>query len=323
MNPSVAFIGLGVMGQRMLGNMQSFGGFAINSGWDPSSDACSAAQKMIPDFVISDNPIDLINRADVDLVYIACPPAHHKEYAMAAIEAGKAIYCEKPLGIDLGESQGLVDAIEAAGNIHCVNFSLASACAVEKIEQDLTDGVIGDVRGVDIHLHFNKWPRDWQVPAAWLSERAEGGFVRETFSHYAYLTQRLFGEVNVKNAHTRYPNDDLSAEVQSMAALDCSGIPVSFIGGIGGVDNSGADKIEYTIWGSKAVYQLYDWNRLRISTGDGWEEQLKDIADPREEGYMRALSNVSSLMNGEPHGMPTFRDALGVQTVVEDILSCR
>lgn len=323
MIPSVAFIGLGVMGQRMLGNMQKYGGFGLAGGWDPSSDACDQAQAIAPDLAIAEDPFALIMRDDIDLVYIACPPAHHKVYAMAAIEAGKAIYCEKPLGIDLDESRSLVEAVEAAGNTHCVNFSLASAAAVEAIETGLVSGAIGDVRGVDIHLHFSRWPRDWQVPAAWLSERAEGGFVRETFSHYAYLTQRLFGDITIKNAFTQYPDDDISAEVRSLAAMDCGGIPVSFVGGVGGINSSGADKVEFTIWGSNAVYRLYDWNRLRVSAGNGWEELLQDISDPREEGYKRALTNVSKMMSGAPHGMPTFRDALGVQTVVEDILASR
>jgi 1,5-anhydro-D-fructose reductase (1,5-anhydro-D-mannitol-forming) len=321
MKPSVAFIGLGVMGQRMLSNMKIFGGFDIAAGWDPSKQACEQAVGIVPDLPIADTPQDIIEGSATDLVYIACPPAHHKEYAMLAIDAGKAVFCEKPLGIDISESKTLVSAIEAAGNKHCVNFSLASAAAVEFIEKGLADGSIGDVQGVDIQLHFSKWPRDWQVPAAWLSERAEGGFVRETFSHYAYLTERLFGPAKIQNAYTRYPNDCISAEIQSMAALDCGGIPITFWGGVGGINSSGADRVEFTIWGSNAVYRLYDWNRIRTSTGSGWTEQLNEISDLRQEGYRRSLDNLGKLMRGEHHSLPTFRDALSVQEIVEGILT--
>jgi len=323
MTPSVAVIGLGVMGQRMLSNMKMYGGFNLLAGWDPSDAACQQARTIAPELSMVDDPHELITRSDADLIYIACPPAHHKEYALAAIHAGKAVFCEKPLGIDIDQSRALVEVMEAAGNKHTVNFSLASATAVEFIEEGLSTDKIGDVRGVDIHLHFSKWPRDWQVPAAWLSERAEGGFVRETFSHYAYLTQRLFGPVTVMSAHTRYPNDDISAEVQSIAALDCDGIPVSFVGGIGGIESSGADKVEFTIWGTNGVYRLYDWNRIRTSTGDGWTEQLTEFDDLRQEGYKRGLLNLGKLMRGEPHSLPTFRDALGAQEIVETILARR
>lgn len=320
MTCSVVFVGLGVMGQRMLSNMQKHGGYDVVAGWDPSGDACRAAQAILPELVISDDPFKMITDPAAELVYIACPPSHHKEYALAAINAGKAIYCEKPLGIDLDESRDLVDAIETAGNRHCVNFSLASAAAVKCIEDGLSSGEIGDVRGVDIHLHFSKWPRDWQVPAAWLSERHEGGFVRETFSHYAYLAHRLFGAGSIKQAFSRYPKDGISAEFQSIAALEYNDIPVSFIGGTGGINASGADKVEFTVWGSKSVYRLYDWNRIRTSTGDGWTERLTEIEDLREEGYRRTLENVGRMVGGEEHTMPTFRDALRVQEIVEGIL---
>jgi 1,5-anhydro-D-fructose reductase (1,5-anhydro-D-mannitol-forming) len=323
MKPVVAIIGLGVMGRRMLANMHKIGGFEFAGGWDPSVDACTDARAIIPDFNITDNPEILISDSRVDLVYIACPPANHKQYASAAIAAGKAIYCEKPLGIDIDESRLLVEEVEAVGTKHCVNFSLATAVAVEFIDQGLKDGSIGDVQGVNIDLHFNKWPRDWQVPAAWLSERAEGGFVRETFSHYAYLSQRLFGPVKIKKAYTCYPNDDTSAEISSIAALECSHIPISFVGGVGGINSSKADKIEFTIWGSNSVYQLYDWNRIRTHSGSGWTEQLTDLGDLREIGYERALSNVKKFMRGEPHVMPSFRDALCVQETVEEILNAK
>ena len=323
MKPVVAIIGLGVMGQRMLANMHKIGGFEFAGGWDPSFNACTDARAIVPDLNIFDNPESLISDTSVDLVYIACPPANHKHYALAAIAAEKAIYCEKPLGIDINESRSLVEKVEAAGTKHCVNFSLATAAAVDFIEQGLKDGSVGDIRGVNIDLHFNKWPRDWQIPAAWLSERFEGGFVRETFSHYAYLSQRLFGPVKIKNAYTCYPNDNISAEINSMAALECGNVAISFVGGVGGINSSKADKIEFTIWGSNSVYQLYDWNRIRTHSGSGWTEQLTNFGDLREVGYERALLNVGKLMRGEPHVMPSFRDALTVQEIVEEILRAK
>ena len=323
MKPTVAIIGLGVMGQRMLTNMYKFGGFEYAGGWDPSLNACSNARSLFSDFPIIDNADSLILDPKVDLVYIACPPANHKQYALAAISAGKAIYCEKPLGIDIDESRSLVEAVEEQGTKHCVNFSLATAVAVEFIEKGLKNDAIGDIKSISIHLHFNKWPRDWQLPAAWLSERAEGGFVRETFSHYAYLSQRLFGPIKIKKAYTCYPNDNISAEISSMAVLECGDIPISFVGGVGGINSSKADKIEFTIWGSNSVYQLYDWNRIRTHSGSGWTEQLTDFGDLREAGYERALLNVGKLMHGEPHVMPSFRDAFTVQEVVEEILCAK
>ncbi len=320
MLPRVAFIGLGVMGQRMLANMLSVGGFDPTIAWDPAPEACEAARKLNPNIEIAADPMTMIAAETTDLVYIATPPDFHAQYAIAAAEAGKPIYCEKPLGTDVANSRDLVDKMEALNARTIVNFSLASAPAANAIADALQDGTLGDVQSVDIHLHFSQWPRDWQAPAAWLSEREQGGFVRETFSHYAYLTRRLFGEVELLSATASYPDDDVSAETHAMAMMDCSGIPVSFNGGTGGLQSSAADRIEYTVWGSKQVFRLYDWNRLRSHDGTGWIEHLQDISDTRAEGYRLQLENAGRFYRGESHTMPSFRDALAVQVLVEDIL---
>jgi len=319
--PRAAVIGLGVMGKRMLANMAKYGIFEPVRAWDPLPAACSAAKQLHGPLEIAEDPMAMAAAEDIDIVYIATPPDLHREYALAAAKAGKLIYCEKPLGTDVAESRLLVRETEAMGARAIVNFTLASAPAADAIATALADGAIGDVRSVDIHLHFSRWPRDWQQPAAWLSERAEGGFVRETFSHYAYLTRRLFGEIDLVHAAVRYPEDGISAETHAMAMMDCSGIPVTFDGGTGGIANSGADRVEFTVWGSNKVFRLYDWNRLRSSDGTGWSEHLEDIPDTREAGYRATLENARRFFDGEAHTMPSFADALAVQELVEAVLA--
>ena len=71
---NVAFVGLGVMGQRMLTNMVACGGFTPAQGWDPSSDACAKAREICPSMAIADDPMAMIAGDDIDLVYIATPP---------------------------------------------------------------------------------------------------------------------------------------------------------------------------------------------------------------------------------------------------------
>jgi len=321
MSPRIAIIGLGVMAGRMITNIHNHGGPTVAAGWDPNPEARDRAAALAPEMRIGDNAAEIIADADVDAVYIASPPAFHREYAEAAARAGKPVLCEKPLGVDVAESRALVDLVTAEGIGNAVNFSLTSAPAAAGIEAALADGTIGNVAAVDVRMHYCKWPRDWQEPAAWLCEREQGGFVRETFSHYAYLSDRLFGPARLVSAATRYPDDGRSAETQALALMDCGGIPVSFAGGTGGIDASDRDRIEYTVWGSKAIYRLYDWNRLRSSDGGPWTEHLSDIPDTRQEGYRRQLQNIHAFMSGEPHTMPDFAQALRVQELVEQILA--
>ena len=319
MSPSVGFIGLGVMGHRMLSNMTAHGGFTIASVWDPSRVACESVKQAYPDVRISESAEALVFDEKVEVIYIASPPSSHSRYALLAAEAGNAIYCEKPLGVDIGSSRTMVDAVEKASVVNVVNFPFADSQAVNLIHSKLSEGTVGDVTGVDVRLHFTSWPRDWQKSARWLSLREQGGFIREVLSHYIYLVERLFGSVKVLDASVQFPDDLSLCETHFMASLDCGGQHISLAGGSGGV---GPDIVEFTIWGTKTSFCLWDWNKLKSSTGNCWKDELQDLVDPRQDGYHRMLDNFRNALVGKAHTMASFRQALSVQTVIESILDC-
>ena len=318
--PNIAFIGLGVMGQRMLTNMRTHGGFTLGSAWDPDGEACDQTQSDYPEIRIGASAEEIIRDAATDVVYIACPPASHRGHVLAALEAGRPVFCEKPLGVDVAESCDMVDRIERSGLLNAVNFSFASAAASDMIKAELEAGALGQVLGADLRLHFSQWPRDWQVHASdWLTLRAEGGFCREVVSHYAFLTERLFGKAQVTGVTLRYPDGPggRQAETHLTALLDCGGVPVSVAGSVGG---SGPDRVEYTVWGETRSYRLYDWNRLKSSDGGDWRGELTHMKDPRQDGYMRMLDNFLAQLGGKPHTMASFREALSVQELIERLL---
>ena len=318
MSHAVAIIGLGVMGQRMLGSMALNRQFDAVSAWDPDADARNYARELYPEIRIADSPDDAISGQDTGVVYIACPPVWHKEYAVAAMQAGKAVYCEKPLGIDVAQSRDLVEQARDACVVNIVNFSLASAAAVTEVERLLQAAALGDLAGIDVRVHFSQWPRQWQMDAAaWLSYREQGGFTREVLSHWVYLTERLFGGAELRNAAARYPGDKLS-ETHLIAELQAGGLPVSIAGSVGG---AGPDLVEYTVWGSRQSARIVDWNRLFTSDGGEWQAQLTHIDDPRALGYQLQLDNAAAAIAGADHSMPDFADALSVQVLIEDMLA--
>jgi predicted dehydrogenase len=320
MNHKATIIGLGVMGQRMLGNMAKYPGFDAVTAWDPDADACARTAQRYPEIRIAADAGTAIADPETTVVYVASPPVSHREHALAAMDAGKAVYCEKPLGVDVAQSRGLADAAKAAGVVNIVNFSLASALATTAIEKSLAAGECGDVLGVDIVLHFSQWPRAWQVDAAsWLAKRAEGGFAREVLSHWVYLSERLFGAATLDRAWARYPQDpDDGAETHLQAALRIGALPVTVAGSVGG---AGPDRVEYTVYGSRASCRIVDWNRLYRSEGGEWQADLTHIADPREAGYEAQLAHAARAVAGESHTMPDFEAALSVQALVEAMLA--
>ncbi len=149
MKHRVSVIGLGVMGQRMLANMRAHDRFEVLQAWDPDPDACARTAAQYPELDIAASAARAIEHRGTSVVYIACPPAWHGGYATAAFAAGKSVYCEKPLAVDVAESRALVDAAARAGAVNIVNFSLASAAATREVERRLAGGDTGTLAGVD------------------------------------------------------------------------------------------------------------------------------------------------------------------------------
>lgn len=316
MTHKVGIIGLGIVGRRTLANMTAHDGFEVVAAWDLSPEACALAAKEVKGLAVAEDAGGVL-ASEAELVYIATPPLHHDDYVLAAVEAGKAIFCEKPLGIDVERSRRLCARVEASGLANAVNFVFASAPGAVVLGERLRAGELGAVAGADIRLHFAVWPREWQAAAEWLKFRDQGGFVREVLSHFVFLVARLTGgPLAIAGSSVAYPGGG-AAETAIAARLERDGTQVTIAGSTGGV---GPDRVELTVWGARASYRLTDWYRLWRSEGGDWEEQLTELAAPRIEAYMAQLDDLAALLDGRPHSLPDFREALAVQELIEALL---
>ncbi len=314
----VVIIGLGVIGRRMLASMPDQERLEVIGGWDLGAEARASAAADFPRLNVAESAEALIAAPEADIVYIGVPPRAHGAYARAAIAAGKAVFCEKPLGVVLAESRDLVALVEESGATQAVNLSLAGARSVTAMRDALAAGSLGKISGADIRLHFNRWPRGWQESATWLAGRAEGGFTREVATHFLYLAGTLLGPGRLVSASVAYPEDPVAAESHVLARLEFDGTPVTLAGSVGG---AGPDLVEFTLWGSRKSLRLTDFYRLWSSTGEDWAAELPEIGSPALDAYMLQLDELVKLMDGAPNVLPDFRTALGVQELVEAILA--
>jgi predicted dehydrogenase len=150
--------------------------------------------------------------------------------------------------------------------------------------------------------------------SSWLAGRAQGGMTREVLSHWIYLVERLLGHTELEAAAVRYPPGGKLAETHVLAQLSASGVPVCVACSVGG---RGPDQVECTFWGSAQSCRIRDWSRLAISSGEAWVDA--GAADDRRQ--QSQLDQAAAALAGEPHGLPSFRDALSVQERIEAILA--
>ncbi|MHC9235232.1 Gfo/Idh/MocA family protein [Pseudooceanicola sp. 502str34] len=316
MTVKVAIIGLGIMGRRMLEHMQRHEGYAPVALWDPSAEACDAARAIAPEAPIAGSPEAAI--AAADLVYLACPPVPRKTYALAAAAGGKAVFLEKPLGVDVAESEDLVAQLEAGGIRAAVNFTQAAGEPLAHISAAAAAGEMGDLAGVDMVVTYAAWPRDWQVAADWLRFRDEGGMTREVLSHFLFFTQRILGPLSVVFAHPTYPADPALCETALLARLESgAGVPVSILASVGGAQ---PDRQEFTVKGSRASHRVSNFSERSVSDG-GVFVPVAELPEDRRAVALRAqLDDLLLCVAGQPHRLATPREALNVQRLVEEML---
>ena len=320
-NESVAIgiIGAGIMGERLLtAILQQDPALVRACGlWDPAPEAMQRMAKTFPQVPRLADAAAVI--AASDCTYIASPPASHLQHARAALAAGKSVFSEKPLAVDVADARAFV---AEAGTRGAVNFPFASSPAVATIRHWIESGEIGKPRRIAIEVGFARWPRSWQADAAgWLDRPMQGGFTREVVSHFLFLSRRLVGPLHGLSGKASFPEVGKS-ERHIAATLQAGDLPVTLAGAVGETA-----KDDHNIWmleGDKGAVRLCDWSIAERRRADGTWQPAPDAlpqAEARPLALRRQLEGVAKLARGEPHHLATLADALNVQEIVEGILA--
>jgi predicted dehydrogenase len=313
----VAIIGLGIMGQRMLTHMRLHQNFEPDYLWDPDESACHQAVILDPRAKIMDSASEAISNAD--LVYLACPPAVREPYALATAAAGKALFLEKPFGINLDDSARLMAGLRAYNVPVAVNFTQASGAALTDLLAAKERGEMGALLGVDIIVTYPAWPRQWQKGADWLRFRAEGGMTREVISHFLFFTERVLGPLSLISAHTTYPDDPSLCETAVLARLESeTGQAVSILATIGGAQ---PDRQEFTVKGTKSSRRVTDFHKDAISDSSDFIAVREPPKDPRAISLKAQLDDLSLHLAAKSNRLATMEEAFRIQTLVENILA--
>ena len=315
MTVRIGHIGLGIMGRRMLNAVAAHPEIVSQRIWDLDPDVTAMAAGLVPDAFAVDSAVEVIEADDVDVVYIASPPVTHLDYVEQVLAAGKPIYCEKPLAVDLNRAAKVVARVEAAGTVNAINFPFGQAPHVQTLKRRLENGDAGDADRIEMRFHFNSWPRGWQMDAAsWLDGTIEGGFTREVVSHFIYLTLRLVGTMKVERSEVSFPAG--RSENRLQATLSANGIPIYIQGAVGG---RAPDYNEWTYYGSKSSFRIYDWGGLQVGSDQGWQELPPDKAP--KGAANETLTALVSQIQGRQAYLPTLAEGLAVQQVVEQLLA--
>jgi predicted dehydrogenase len=139
---------------------------------------------------------EVVARPDIDAVTITTPNVSHRELAMAALAAGKHVFCEKPLAMNATEAEAMARAARESGRIHQVAFTFRYTHGVARLRELLRDGAIG--QPFFVRMVGEGWG-DLRTEArvAWRHQAglAGAGMLADMGSHYFDLVNWVVGPV--------------------------------------------------------------------------------------------------------------------------------
>ena len=140
----------------------------------------------------------VLERDDVDLVDVCTPGDTHAEIAIAALDAGKHVLCEKPLANSVAEAEQMAAAAARAaerGVRSMVGFTYRRVPAIGLARQLVADGRLGEIRHVRAQ-YLQDWIADPAAPMSWRLEKdkAGSGALGDIGAHIVDLTQFITGQ---------------------------------------------------------------------------------------------------------------------------------
>jgi predicted dehydrogenase len=224
--PRLGFLGVGWIGRNRMEAVANAGIAEVAAIADPAPETLAAALASAPGAAAADSLEGLL-ALGVDGIVIATPSALHAEQAVAALEAGCAVFCQKPLGRTAAEARRVVDAARAADRLLSVDFSYRCTTAMRAIRERLRAGELGRVFACDLVFH-NAYGPD----KAWFYDPslAGGGCVMDLGVHLVDLALWALGWPAVERVESRlyHRGEPLSAgaalgEDYELANLDLAG----------------------------------------------------------------------------------------------------
>jgi myo-inositol 2-dehydrogenase / D-chiro-inositol 1-dehydrogenase len=143
----------------------------------------------------------IIDRKDIDAVFIATPPHLHAEMAVAALQAGKHVYCEKPIGITPEQVRAVVKAARASKKVFIAGQQMRSMNQLKEAIAKIRQGEIGDVIMVKAQRHGNAdLPHDSSSADWYFDVNKSGGYLIEMSVHNVDACNWAIGQHPVRCA---------------------------------------------------------------------------------------------------------------------------
>ena len=254
---------------------------------------------------------DLLARDDVDLIDCCVPNHKHEEIITAAAAAGKHVYCEKPLSMDVAEGQRIVAAVEKAGIKTQMTFNFRFYPAITRAKQLIDEGFVGNIFSFYGRYHRSSYI-DPNKPLSWRLRKdvSGGGALFDLGSHILDVFYFLLGDFGSVQAtlDTLIKERPVAAGATEKGAVDVDDIALMHMrmadGTLGLVETSrmgtgATNDMQFEIFGDKGT--------IRFKSADpSWLEVYDTRDDGQPLGGMRGFRKLETVQRHEGQKSPDW-----------------
>jgi predicted dehydrogenase len=181
--PRIGFLGVGWIGRHRMEALLATNAVDAVGVSDPLAEMTAEALRLAPGAEAAANLEELLD-LDLDGLVIATPSALHASQAIAALDRGVAVFCQKPLGRTAAEVSAVVEAARRADRLLAVDLSYRFTAGMSRIREVMRSGELGRVFAVDMVFHNAYGP---DKPWFYDPELAGGGCVMDLGVHLVDL----------------------------------------------------------------------------------------------------------------------------------------
>jgi len=322
-------LGVGVIGFGFMGKVHSYGYLNLPLFYDPPPcrvrlvgvctsrpETAEKAKAMLGFDVATTDPMALIARDDIDVIHVCTPNVLHKDVLLAAMAAGKHIYCDKPITATVEEAREVESALADYHGTAQMTFNYRFVPATLRAKQLIDEGFLGPLTSFRAaYLHSGSVDPDKAM--GWKQEAASGGgILNDLASHIWDLMEHLTGRFDEVFCSTRilYPERPSRQDPTKKVPVDAEDLALLVL--------RRDDGFQGTLEASKIATGIQDELRFEIHGRNGtlafnlmepnWL-RLYDVNQPGEPvGGRRGFTKVECVQRyPKPGGFPGPKFSVG------------
>lgn len=290
---------------------------------------------------------DLVADPAVGIVAVTAPNVLHEPIVLAAVAAGKTVYCEKPLSVTAASARRMMNAAEAAGVTTLVGFNFLRNPMIRLARDMIAGGEIGRVTGFR-GRHAENYMADAAASHSFRTDPQGGGALADIGSHIISLARFLLGPITEVSAdcQTLHPVRPVRAGATETAPVEVDDMThalVRFDSGVAGsleanwAATGRTMELSFEISGDRGAIAFTQerMNELHVWSGTPGRQGFTKIeAGPAHPPYgafcpapghglgfndlkVIEVAELLTALGGGPAAFPDFREAVAVQETVE------